>query len=629
MIKDPAQAVSTEQQVAQQFSREAKLKSRLLKRRPSQRPSRLGLVAGESPVGSHAPGDESFDDLLWREIDKSKVESSLTTKLDVLSNVFKNATSSSAMMHLSRRSMASQNYLCNCTSALVRETATPGKHGTVCAIGFEESGRLFIGSPDMPLPKSTSGFKLAYYVEWDDDMLTDWWPIAERVIDEEAAEVQAARRFLVDNTRLPPIEILQLIVSAIDSIPPVLFFSSEYTFTNLRGQQNLVGKSISRGNPECRLSSMTSVPLEFWPDEICLLVAGLYVVLSSGGPNRIESLNGFCITYKAIRTNILRNFELYNPGLARSGQYDANSWWGLLVLAEKMSTLRTKLVDSTALHYKIDGIFRSKIECLFDKKKELSGLRELKRSLSQRLGLDIGDFWDAPEEAVSALEKAGSAESYAAFVESVVLSVHDVLDADFVMSRGPRQIGLIQQAFSSHDYSDLLNWDIEKFFCCVIPGAKSTNSLAGGVEAVADACWAFAARMEYNTWHVIPSNLPDQPTKHERDHLAAHMLPDLSVNLNFHHKGHTAFRIRTSARCPVPVQIGTYTVKSLIDIRALRCNGEPFDVSDLLVVTEAARFLGRILSHAASTPPHGHSWATVDRFGPEWHREYVYKMFST
>jgi hypothetical protein len=235
------------------------------------------------------------------------------------------------------------------------------------------------------------------------------------------------------------------------------------------------------------------------------------------------------------------------------------------------------------------------------------------------------------EEAVSELRTgarwlAAPTGDHGSGLEELVLRAVEgslrAFSADFGLSRGLRSIPSLVEAIRGEQWARLTSWELPEYFCCVVP-AESTLSLFGGSwEAVADAAWAMSARMQYNSWHALPGNLPRDPAVLARDFFKPPTMPDVSSFSDQHHRGHVFNQVRFTIRCPQPVRVAGMRFDALVDLRLVRCEGRPFDEQEVCDAERIARVIAAATEGVAELVANGER-TDVRSFDHVWHRMWV------
>ncbi|MER6979053.1 hypothetical protein ABT317_19180, partial [Streptomyces carpinensis] len=203
-------------------------------------------------------------------------------------------------------------------------------------------------------------------------------------------------------------------------------------------------------------------------------------------------------------------------------------------------------------------------------------------------------------------------------VYQTVAAAADAFDADFAMSRGMRSLPDLVRALRGESWTEICDWDITRFFCCVVPRPEAAVHFGGSQAALADAAWAMSSRMQYNSWHFVAGNLPRVPEVVARDHFVPPVIPDLAFFSDQHHHGHVHNNVRFSVRSPQAVEVDGRRFDGFMDLRLLRCAGDPFDEQDLLAAHQVSAFIARAASLAAQLVAAG-AQLEVTAFDSGWH----------
>lgn len=196
----------------------------------------------------------------------------------------------------------------------------------------------------------------------------------------------------------------------------------------------------------------------------------------------------------------------------------------------------------------------------------------------------------------------------------------EAFDADFALSRGVRDYPALVDALRTGDLSKIIRWELPAYYCCVVPSRQIMGHSGLSLEQLTDIVWAMSGRMQYNTWHVIPGNLPKETVAQPRDFFAPQTLPDIAENMDYFHRGHVVGGVKHTLRSPERVTVAGHAFSSLTDLRLVRTRDVPFTPAELGAVIRIARFLADCLEELAAFCSTGDG-ATITSFDSPWHRQ--------
>ncbi|MGW0121042.1 hypothetical protein [Streptomyces sp. NPDC003327] len=606
----------------------------MAKARQSRRPSRLGSPAGAAGEPDYLTEKETgFPALLRQTWRRATDAPDLATAVDTLLTLAGHVPADIQLRALPVQDETALKVLVG-RNWRKDGRATDRAEGAATAflgeIGLDKSGRILVRVPSRgPLSAGADLVDGVIRVPWSAEDLADYQVELALATDRWHASVRECRNWLLAAGAGGRRAILKELTEAALRTAPFILYAGERQYTNFRDQNNLTGKTLRPGHPDCVLSSLQSIPLELWADGDVLLVVCLTLLVRSAGYGRIEEANGTQLTLDHVALLLERTRTAYNAAAPELPAVPAPASHGVLALGELADALaarrRELMGGSVQLYREIYGPLMHKIERVAGPVKDDAARLEaaLCARLSERLPVSGGTF----AELSAALEAAPGwlAEPHGTFgsgleslVYETVAAATDVFDADFAMSRGMRSLPALIEALRAEAYPTIAEWEIPHFFCCVVPSEESRRLFGGSASRLADTAWAISSRMQYNSWHFLVGNLPKVPEIAARDHFVPPAIPDIAYYSDQHHNGHVAARVRFTVRSPQAVEVLGRRFNGFMDLRLLRCEGLPFDEQDLLAADRTSAFVAGATSLAATLVAGGTD-IEVKAFDSAWH----------
>jgi len=408
---------------------------------------------------------------------------------------------------------------------------------------------------------------------------------------------------------------------------PFVLYQDGKRYTNFRDRNNLTGKTLWPGHPDCALSSLVGMPLDLWSDSDAVMVVCLTLLVRSAGSARIEEANGTQLTIAHIAEILERTRREYNriPHLDPVPAAASTRVESLNDLAEALRRRRAQIGSQGQLYREIHGPLMHKIERVSLVRGPAADRREEALCARLREHLPVtGETLDQIGASVAASPGwlagpfGGFGTGFEAVIHETVCAAVVAFDADFAMSRGLRSLPALIRALREESWALIAGWDMPAFFCCVVPAPGAGRYFGDSPAQLADVAWSISARMQYNSWHFLAGNLPPVPVVMARDYFVPPSIPDIAYHSDQHHHGHVAARVRFSIRSPQAVEILGRLFAGFVDLRLLRCDGEPFDEQDLLAAHRASALLARVTGIAAGVVAAGTD-IEVTAFDPNWH----------
>lgn len=426
-------------------------------------------------------------------------------------------------------------------------------------------------------------------------------------------------------------ELLEQAKEAALRTAPFVLYQEHRQYTNFRDQNTLTGKTLWPGHPDCALSSLQGLPLELWSDSDVQLLVCLTLLIRSAGPGRVEEANGTQLGVDHVAAMLERIRLLYDavPGGPAVAPAASRGVEDLHALAEALGTRRRHVTRHVQLYREIHGALMHKTEraATPGAATPAAGVRrrdeEVSALLAGRLppaGKTLAELGAsaAAEPDWLARPHGGFGTGLESLVYETVTAAAEVFRSDFTMSRGMRSLPALIRGLRTESWAEVCDWDITHYFCCVVAGPEARGHFGGSAAALADAAWAMSARMQYNSWHFVPGNLPRDPAVVARDHFVPPTIPDIAYFSDQHHHGHVSNKVRYSIRSPQAVDVLGRTFHGFVDLRLLRCAGTPFDEQDLLAAQRVSRFVARATTLAAGLAADGVP-LEVTAFDAGWH----------
>jgi hypothetical protein len=603
------------------------------RRRLSRRPSRLGTAAGAASRPDYLVDAEAgFPDLLKRAWREAVVAKDLSTAVDTLLTLAGHVPADVQLRALDTAEEAALRALFAISwrdgalpAAAVEPEQPPAFLGE---LGLTTSGRLAIRVPSQPpLASREKLVDGVLRVPWSAAAVQAYQDELRRAAARTAASVADCRRWLAELGESERTELLDLLMEAARRTAPFILYQEGKQYTNFRNLNTITGKTLWPGHPDCALSSLHRVPLELWSDNDAVLVVCLSLLVRSAGFGRIEEANGTQLSVDHVGYLLERTRGKYNAAYPGTGVPPAASARvaDLHQLAVALRARRTELLPSVQLYRTIHGALMHKIESVAGPIAEAGRLREAEicARLTERLPL-IGTSLAELAVGLAADPKwlgrprDGFGTGLESLIHQTVAAAADAFDADFAMSRGMRSIPALIRAIRERSWEEITRWEITDFFCCVVPSAEAARYFGNSAAHLADTAWSMSSRMQYNSWHFLAGNLPAVPAVRARDYFVPPTIPDIAYFSDQHHHGHVAARVRYSIRSPQSVVVLGRPFNGFLDLRLLRCEGQPFDEQDLLAAHRCSGFLARVTGLVAELAAAG-AEIEVTSFDSRWH----------
>lgn len=602
--------------------------------RASRRPSRLGRPAGATahPDRMLDPA-AGFPELLAQVWKQALTAPDIGSAVSILLTLDGHVPADIQLRALTGPETAALRVIDGMSSRPheVSETSGPTASSTTPAfigeLGLTTTGRVAIGVPAAgPLTERYDLVDGVLRVPWDATGVSDFVDHLEQIVAEQLDSVRECREWLCGLSPQERGDLLDELIDAARRTAPFVLYQEDKLYTNFRERNNLTGKTLFAGHPDCVLSTLREMPPTHWPDNDVMVVACLTLLIRSGTYARIEEANGTQLRLSAVGELLERTRRTYNSagtGAPISPAADARIGT-LSALAQLLGRRRAEVAGSAQLYRVIHGPLMHKIEQLAQpidataQRLEAAVCARLRDRLPLR-GQDLTELGaclaDAPTWLIQPHRDFGT--GLESLIYETVAAAQDCFGADFAMSRGHRALSRLIEALRAEDWAAITGWELPDYFCCVVPAPHASRYFGGSPAQLADIAWSMSARMQYNSWHFLPGNLPRTPEVLARDFFVPPSMPDIAHYSDQHHHGHVAAHVRFSIRSPQAVDIAGRRFGGFIDLRLLRCESNPFTEQELLAAQRISAFIaaatGRAAALAIDHP------VTITAFDSSWH----------
>jgi len=604
------------------------------RKRISRRPSRAGVPAGTVKPDREFDPEAGFPGLLKQTWQRAEQAEDLRSFTEVLLTLDGYVPADIQLRALSAPEEAALKVLCGLSWRAPQEGARVDEGSQdeaetvfLSEIGLSTTGRIVLRVPSQePLDRRNlvGGVRR---VPWTADHLRAYHRESTAAAARLAETTADCRTWLREQGPDGRDELLTGAREAALRTAPFVLYQQQQRYTNFREANNLTGKTLWPGHPDCVLSSLQGLPLELWSDHDVQLVVCLTLLIRSAGPGRVEEANGTQLTVDHV-AHMLERIRLgYNtiPGAAPVPAAASRTVAALDDLARALHERRRTPGLGAQLYREIHGALMHKIERVAQAPGDRARVRE--DALCARLtavlpltGTTLAELGEGLAAAPGWLAEphSGFGTGLEHLVYETVATTTEVFEADFTMSRGIRSLPALVQALRAERWAEICDWDITRFFCCVVPHPSAARHFGGSAANLADAAWAMSSRMQYNSWHFIAGNLPRTEEVTDRDHFVPPTIPDIAFYSDQHHHGHVNNKVRFSIRTPQAVEVDKRRFNGFIDLRLLRCEGTPFDEQDLLAAHRVSAFVAQATSQAAAMAAAGRA-VEVTAFDSPWH----------
>lgn len=503
--------------------------------RMSRRPSRLGRTAGSSTAAQYPVDPQAgFPSLLastWR---SAIGASTLDEAVRILVSLDTHLPADFLLRALTMEEECAVWVLFNITWRADRGPAPEREPDEAVAflgeIGLTTAGRLAVRLPSAaPLSATHTLVGGVLRVPWNYADLVSYEHALCSAGALYGAMVEDARAWLAYLDVGLRVSILDDLKEGALRTAPFILYVGDRQYTNFRDRNTIVGKTLWPGHPDCTFSRLASVPPRLWSSEDVLLIVSLTLLVRSTGYARIEEANGTQVTPDHV-AYLLERTRLEYARVRRGkpvAPADSSRVDDLQVLADALRLRRGEITPHAQLYREIHGPLVHKIEKVCGPAGEPARAAETMichHLTAQVPKLGTGTtFMDlknslatAPQWLVEPVDEYGTGVEK--LIHNTVSAAVSAFGADFAMSRGMRSLSDLVHALQAQDWSRVVEWELPRFYCCVVPAPSAIAYFDHSIEHLADIAWSMSARMQYNSWHFAAGNLPSEPAVVARDY---------------------------------------------------------------------------------------------------------------
>lgn len=379
-----------------------------------------------------------------------------------------------------------------------------------------------------------------------------------------------------------------------------------------------IGKNVIDLKPEGGTKLLSILPqksVSSWSAEEQIYIYGTHLLLLSGGPARVEELNGSQVSPAILKDFFDKKAEFY----CRSTGEEIPEDWFKRSLIEKATWVRSKLeeVNSKYLRYRsINGLTLRQEERIMGPSANFvveTVPQDLLTRINSIFGIEIREgeeqeeYWRRVTVSVIRRNSRNDIPSLPLLIWSIISTAVEATGSDFGMSSTFRD---------AHKFlkEGPLSLDKYDFYCCVVP-SKRVMGLQRGEQA-SEAMILMASRMEFNRWHFLPASMPREKIPASRHWLYAPAIPDIATETDLHHGGHIDAGVHHSVRYPSPIIVGGTEYRGSYDIRLVRQTGEQYEPSDIVTAGKYLKALGGIYNSVVNYVQETDESVRVEGFTP-------------
>ena len=434
-------------------------------------------------------------------------------------------------------------------------------------------------------------------------------------------------------------KVILQIRNALSHMAPFLVYVWHRIYSTFdQAEKNLLDSHPSSEAGRGILSALLQQPVASWNVEDQIFVYGAFILLQSGSPLCLEEMNSAQISVESLHVFLNKKERQYTH-LLKSGP---PCEWRTFTLYEKacwIAAQRSRVAVSFLRYRFIHGIAMRKEERFTEPLPS-----EIKASIHSRLAASIWrtfgisslegetreDYWQRVTQTVLVRERAfrqlqpdinDQEEMYPPIALLLWTLIQDAVEAtssDIGMSSFVRNV---MKLFTAGP----LSLEKSDFYCCVVPSPSLTITCQA--DMLSEVLRMISARMQFNRWHFIPSNISSEEIPLKRHWFYAPSTPDIAILSDQHHAGHVEASVRYTIRYPAPLTISGKPYAGAYDLRLMRQQGEPFTVAEMAICGEYVINMGYVLQALCNDVETTRQAIVIDLFDAAWYKMQIWKRW--
>ncbi len=498
----------------------------------------------------------------------------------------------------------------------------PPSRGTVLEAFSNELGRVHLRPAGLPRPDygPRAGPHTHGWIAVPPELYREARAAADAALAEEAAlRTRCDALFASDPELADPDRVLDAVDDAVRHVEAVMLYLDDELLALIERHKTLID---SNGRPGLCSRLRGRNPCS-WTSGERLAVVALRALFLSGRSIRFEEFNGKELTARRLLAKLSELARAYEPFGLELPAADA----GPLALAASIGRAAQRAIGQPRLRYRyVNGLTFFKAE----RWTRVADTPDL--PLPARV-LALHEAWlgrppeGTPEEVFDRLAEAAvygrvelPDEAFSGraattpvelLMEEMVVAVLFAAGADYSMSSSLRDLRWLTVADRAARLEGIVDLEPRPHFFCAVASRPGLAAELG--ERLAPHVYhAVQARMEFNRWHFIPGNFPESEVPRTRHYYYPPVMPDLAEWSDQRHSGHKRGGVRYSIRTPgpdmgePPLTLAGQAYRGFYDLRAVRMEGSPFNVAEMLAVRRLRVWLGllwrRIFERSEAEP---------------------------
>lgn len=426
--------------------------------------------------------------------------------------------------------------------------------------------------------------------------------------------------------------IVKYVYNILYFMAPVLIYINDETFTNFYNFNNLF-KSLDGDTSYYIMDELLEKPFSVWTENEVTFIYNMYWLLKSGGPPRGEEANGLHLSFTFIHEYLDKKIKKYS-NLLDSKNEKTNSVNNIPEKSKLVDELRKKVKEKYLFFREINGLNLYKDEKILGRLSDLN-TKFVPESIftyvenKYKLNLRTSNVYDFFRDFIEEFFKGNLSnnDEFMDPIEDLFTFIVDLAiettNSDIGMTRGFRSPTALIKAHNDNDIETMCNWKQNEYYCCVVPNKKTMiKPFESNMAMLAGILSAISKRMQYNSWHYTPGNLPFNELPKDRHFYFPPVMPDITEWSDQHHRGHIFASVRNAIRSPGAVTVSGKTYLAYFDLRLMKQKGDKYTEEDLKVAVYYTGLLQYFHQALIDTVIKLKKDYSIHSFSKEWYQKY-------
>ncbi|MBW3696759.1 hypothetical protein EK599_13755 [Vibrio sp. T187] len=428
-------------------------------------------------------------------------------------------------------------------------------------------------------------------------------------------------------------DIVDKVIDLIDHTDPAMYIFDQQLIANYPPYNNLFSRTGNK-DEKYLIELLQNQTTDEWAQTHRTFIYCLYCIANSGF--KCEEFSGIQLTPSTLARWLDEKIASRLELLALTESTKPNT---LLERAKYLFELK-QLLRSDYFSYRIvNGLNVNKTEHVMPRNTIDISMQRLPKGLTaailQKYGCDYKDadsvdsyFRQVVHNIHSANPEVAASETLN-LIRDIVLECVDELNADYGMTRAPRDLHSYSTLLHTGDYAQLCDLPISEYFTAVFSSKKFEAYFQKSPKILSRILNAVASRMCFNSWHYTPGQCPQDRIPEGRHFYYPPKMADFDFRVSHRQKGHQMAYVNHSIRSPAGIIVNGVKRYGIIDMRIVRVDEQLFTQQDLVRVREYTSYVRAIYQSLLDLATDKGCNIRVNEYDKAWYDNYSLNLLGT